>query len=301
MAARSGLKAITRDFTDSSDSEVFYPWPQSSQIRMGTFNDAKNATSFSRVNSESKISASSQVSERGRAARLAAIEAAYRETRDDGPVKRPSPTEDIPGPAKRRKSDDDYYEPDAAVPNANQTTSISNPPAKTPAKIFLSAEQRHILQLVTKGDSVFYTGSAGTGKSVLLREIITTLKKKYTSSSDAIAITASTGIAACNIGGMTIHSFAGIGLGNESAEQLCTKVKKNKKAMGRWQRTKVLIIDEGECTHVFWVAHVNKSSVSMVDGNLFDKLAQISCSLRRNPKPFGGIQVCVQHSALCRD
>ena len=53
------------------------------------------------------------------------------------------------------------------------------------------------------------------------------------------------GIAACNIGGVTIHSFSGIGLGIESAEQLAAKVRKNKKASSRWMRTKVLIIDEG--------------------------------------------------------
>jgi hypothetical protein len=63
------------------------------------------------------------------------------------------------------------------------------------------------------------------------------------------------GIAACNIGGVTIHSFAGIGLGIESAEDLVTKIKKNKKASTRWLRTKVLIIDEGQYAvitqHVF--------------------------------------------------
>lgn len=53
------------------------------------------------------------------------------------------------------------------------------------------------------------------------------------------------GIAACNIGGITIHSFAGIGLGNEPAEALVDKVKKNRKALMRWLKTKVLIIDEG--------------------------------------------------------
>ena len=53
------------------------------------------------------------------------------------------------------------------------------------------------------------------------------------------------GIAACNIGGVTIHSFAGIGLGREPPEKLAEKIKKNKKASTRWQRTKVLIIDEG--------------------------------------------------------
>lgn len=53
------------------------------------------------------------------------------------------------------------------------------------------------------------------------------------------------GIAACNIGGVTVHSFAGIGLGIEQSEQLVSKIRKNKRAMSRWLRTKVLIIDEG--------------------------------------------------------
>jgi ATP-dependent DNA helicase PIF1 len=55
----------------------------------------------------------------------------------------------------------------------------------------------------------------------------------------------SAGIAACNIGGVTIHSFAGIGLGIESAEDLASKVRKNKKASSRWSRVQVLIVDEG--------------------------------------------------------
>jgi len=96
----------------------------------------------------------------------------------------------------------------------------------------------------------------------LLREIIKVLKKKFVKSPDAVAVTASTGtcysyfssglhldslgIAACNIGGVTVHSFAGIGLGAEPAEELLKKIKKNKKTLSRWMRTKVLIIDEGE-------------------------------------------------------
>lgn len=86
----------------------------------------------------------------------------------------------------------------------------------------------------------------GTGKSVLLREIIKLLKKKYEKLGDAVAVTASTGIAACNIGGVTLHSFAGIGLGNESIDVLVKKIRRNRKAMGRWARTQVLIIDESE-------------------------------------------------------
>ena len=112
---------------------------------------------------------------------------------------------------------------------------------------------------------------------------------------DAVAITASTGIAACNIGGVTIHSFAGIGLGIESAEDLAIRVRKNKKASGRWLRTKVLIIDEGVSLvlgfRVQWKAN-DMFSVSMVDGDLFDKLSQIGSILRKTEEPFGGIQVC---------
>ncbi|KAI0369205.1 hypothetical protein BV20DRAFT_417843 [Pilatotrama ljubarskyi] len=159
------------------------------------------------------------------------------------------------------------------IPAATSSGAVSKP-----APVFLSQEQTHILRLVEAGQSLFYTGSAGAGKSVLLREIIKTLRKRYAKSPDAVAVTASTGIAACNVGGVTIHSFAGIGLGAEPAEQLATKVRKNKKATARWLRTK---------------RHQLKSglAVSMVDGDLFDKLAFIGSNIRKRPEPFGGIQV----------
>lgn len=72
------------------------------------------------------------------------------------------------------------------------------------------------------------------------------LRRKFAPAADVVAVTASTGIAACNIGGSTIHSFAGIGLGVETAEELAKKVRKNRKAAQRWARTKVWIIDEGQ-------------------------------------------------------
>jgi PIF1-like helicase len=133
-------------------------------------------------------------------------------------------------------------------------------------KVVLSPEQQRILKFVVEdGKNVFFTGSAGenpshymysvrvlikkslflgTGKSVLLREIIASLRQKYRTRPDAVAVTASTGLAACNIGGSTLHSFAGIGLGELSLDGLVSRVKKNRKASGRWQRTLVLIVDE---------------------------------------------------------
>ena len=131
--------------------------------------------------------------------------------------------------------------------------------------------------VVEKQKSVFFTGSAGTGKSVLLREIIASLRKKHFKEPDRVAITASTGLAACNIGGVTLHSFAGIGIGNNSIPELVKKIKRNPKAKHRWMRTKVLIIDE----------------VSMVDGDLFDKLEAVARELRKNGRPFGGIQLVI--------
>lgn len=153
----------------------------------------------------------------------------------------------------------------------------ANPPIVL-AKVFLSDEQRLVMRMVSENrKSVFFTGSAGTGKSVLLREIIRELRDKYRREPDRVAVTASTGLAACNIGGVTLHSFAGIGLGKESAPELVKKVKRNQKAKNRWLRTKVLIIDE----------------ISMVDGDLFDKLEQVARTIRNNGRPFGGIQLVI--------
>lgn len=85
---------------------------------------------------------------------------------------------------------------------------------------------------------------SGTGKSVLLREIISALKKAHQRNPEEVAVTASTGLAACNVGGITLHSFAAFGLGKEDVSILVKKIRKNKKGFDRWRRTKVLIIDE---------------------------------------------------------
>lgn len=144
--------------------------------------------------------------------------------------------------------------------------------------ISLSNEQRHVKALVCEeNQSVFFTGPAGTGKSVLMRAIIQELKKKHARDPERLAVTASTGLAACNIGGMTLHSFSGIGLGKEDAQTLVKKIRRNPKAKNRWLRTKTLIIDE----------------VSMVDGDLFDKLSQIGRIIRNCGRPWGGIQLVI--------
>ena len=144
--------------------------------------------------------------------------------------------------------------------------------------IELSEEQGKVVKLVVdQKKSIFFTGSAGTGKSVLLRDIIRNLRIKYKKEPDRVAVTASTGLAACNVGGSTLHSFAGIGLGKDDVPELVRKIKRNAKAKLRWQRTKVLIVDE----------------ISMVDGDLFDKLENVARIIRSNGRPFGGIQLVI--------
>jgi ATP-dependent DNA helicase PIF1 len=59
-----------------------------------------------------------------------------------------------------------------------------------------------------------------------------------------VFVTASTGIAAVNIEGSTIHSFAGIGLGQEEVSVLLRKV--SMVAKERWRKARVLIVDESE-------------------------------------------------------
>ena len=179
----------------------------------------------------------------------------------------------------RRQASRDKRKIDTEGRHENTAEVSRNPKkCKTIAQVFLSVEQRRILDLVAEGKkSVFFTGSAGTGKSVLLREIIKILRQKYKKELDRVAVTASTGLAACNIGGVTLHSFGGIGLGKEAVPELVKKIKRNQKAKNRWMRTKVLIVDE----------------VSMVDGDLFDKLEGIARAIRTNGRPFGGIQLVV--------
>ena len=170
-----------------------------------------------------------------------------------------------------RKLVKDHEGPQAAKSNTKKKR-------ESVARVFLSDEQKSVLNLVAQqGKSVFFTGSAGTGKSVLLRETIKILRDKFKREPDRVAVTASTGLAACNVGGVTLHSFAGIGLGKEPVPELVKKIKRNQKARNRWMRTKVLVIDE----------------ISMVDGDLFDKLEALSRAIRSNGRPFGGIQLVI--------
>lgn len=135
----------------------------------------------------------------------------------------------------------------------------------------LTPSQRAFVDLYYAGHNLFLTGEAGTGKSHVLRSLFDYLRDHGV----AVAKTASTGIAAFNIGGQTIHSWAGMGLAEGDAHEVLRNVKKNKKAIARMKQTKVLVLDE----------------VSMIRGDLLDKLDIVLKYMRGSNRPFGGVQL----------
>jgi ATP-dependent DNA helicase PIF1 len=104
----------------------------------------------------------------------------------------------------------------------------------------------------------------------ILQEILERLSK-----TSRVAVTAPTGVAACNIGGLTIHSWSGVGTGEDSIEELCAKVSRNREAKKNWTKTDILIIDE----------------ISMLSMELFDKLNVLGKRMRQSDLHFGGLQV----------
>lgn len=135
----------------------------------------------------------------------------------------------------------------------------------------LTNNQQLAFKIMTNGDNLFLTGPAGTGKSFLIAEF----KKWCTLNNKIIAITSTTGVSAILIGGVTLHSWAGIGIGNDSVGALTNKIFRNPKYRNRWLKTHVLIVDE----------------VSMLDSKLFEKLDAIGKKVRGNLLPFGGMQI----------
>jgi len=137
----------------------------------------------------------------------------------------------------------------------------------------LSGEQQLSFEKYIQSKNIFITGPGGTGKTELIKHIYNDACEKGIN----IQICALTGCAAVLLEckAKTIHSWAGIGLGNSSIPHLINKVTKNKYAKKNWKNTNVLIIDE----------------VSMMSRKLFETLDAIGKSIRKNSKPFGGIQL----------
>lgn len=147
----------------------------------------------------------------------------------------------------------------------------------------LTVEQQGIVDAVRGGArGVFFTGSAGTGKSLVLQHLRKLMDPSVTS------FTATTGVAAVALGGTTVQAWAGFSptvLSELEGEVpltppqlsalLLKEVSKRRDAVARWKRTRALVVDE----------------VSMMSAPLLDALEACGRLMRGSPLPFGGLQV----------
>lgn len=132
----------------------------------------------------------------------------------------------------------------------------------------LSDSQELAIEKFKKGESILLVSPAGHGKSFTIKKM-----KKLTQKN--MYLTATTGVAAYNIGGMTINSFLGIGSGEASAQELYRKVRMKEEIVSRIVSTDILVIDE----------------ISMLSACLFEKINYLMMAIKKSPKFFGGIQV----------
>ncbi len=127
---------------------------------------------------------------------------------------------------------------------------------------------RKVINFLRNGDNVFITGHAGTGKSYILGKLKEKYKKKLT-------ITSTTGIAAVNVKGQTLHSWSGVGLCRNTIAAVVDKIKTRPAQLRQIKRCKMLAIDE----------------ISMLNIETFEYVNEVLKQIRETDEPFGGIQV----------
>jgi ATP-dependent DNA helicase PIF1 len=137
-------------------------------------------------------------------------------------------------------------------------------------EIKFNKKQQEAYDKIIEGKSLFVTGSSGTGKSELIKRVTVELTKRYFKN---IAITSTTGVSANIIGGRTLHSYLGIGLGTSSYKKLLSMIKERPMILARWRHLDILLIDE----------------ISLLSVELFEKLELLARTIRKNSNSFGGI------------
>jgi ATP-dependent DNA helicase PIF1 len=131
--------------------------------------------------------------------------------------------------------------------------------------------QRQALRVMLEGASVFLTGPPGAGKTYVLNEFI----KRAQRQNKTVAITASTGIASTHIGGTTIHSWSGLGIKEHLSDWDRDRLQQSDHLIKRYNAADTLVIDE----------------ISMLHGRRLDMVNEVCKMLRKDSKPFGGLQV----------
>ena len=131
--------------------------------------------------------------------------------------------------------------------------------------------QKEALDILKTGANVFLTGEPGAGKTYTINEYVNYLRDREVE----VAITASTGIAATHIGGMTIHSWSGIGIKRKFDKYDLDRITSNEYVSKRIRRAKVLVIDE----------------VSMLSSDTLSMVEAVCREVKQNDEAFGGLQI----------
>lgn len=133
--------------------------------------------------------------------------------------------------------------------------------------------QSTALNILKSGRNVFLTWQAGSGKTYVINQFVSWLW----SCGVRVAITASTGIAATHIGGVTIHSWAGIGIKESLSPHDLEMITQKEPIYKAIMWSSVLIIDE----------------ISMLSANTLDMIHQVTSHIRQDYRPFGWLQIIV--------
>lgn len=199
------------------------------------------------------------------------------------PVKNHAAAENDPSAANRPVFADSGFSPPAKKrPEDTDRRPLTTIPTKQPVlptePISLSSEQVEVLQDCRAGHQVYFSGSAGTGKSFLLKAIIDHSRKQH--GSKAVFILAMTALVACELGGMTVHRFLSLPVQQQQDEALdWTKIAEDqakvKSVQMRCQAAKVIVIDE----------------VSMLPLSMFECLHGVLRRTRGSAQVMGGVQV----------
>ncbi len=131
--------------------------------------------------------------------------------------------------------------------------------------------QAEALSILKTGANIFLTGEPGSGKTHTINAYIDWLR---TSGIDP-SITAATGIAATHVGGMTLHSWSGIGISESLSRADVDRIASKEHVARRIAKAKVLIIEE----------------ISMLSATTFEMADAICREVRRTDTPFGGLTV----------
>lgn len=153
----------------------------------------------------------------------------------------------------------------------------------------LHPEQAYIVDRIVSGDNVFYTGSAGTGKSTVLKSFV----QKLEAQGKHVDIIAPSGIAALNVGGMTTYAYAGW-YPDLFKEPLADFLKRTfaKSVRKRLCATDVLVIDEISMVERDVLVRLDKMMRQARAGWKPEK-GEVRRSRHGSSFPFGGVQIVV--------